>query len=258
MKNTVCIIQARRQSERLPDKILLPLGNKLALEHVIGRCIAIKGVNTVIVACPDEPHEDKVEEVAKTAGALSFRGSMHDVLARYWGAANMTDCDYVIRVTADCPFLDPIVCGTLLENTITANADYGGLHHFPHGLDCEVFTKTLLDETYSNATNPLDREHVTLWMKRRADLKKVFHQPDEGYFHQKNRWVLDYPEDYDFLKAVFNLISKDKKLSGIKTPNWRQILDLIEQNPQVREINQQQIADWAEKTQVIVKEATTS
>lgn len=216
------------------------------------RCRAIKGVSDVIVACPDDPYEDTIGLLAESMGAQTFRGSMQDVLARYWGAANLTNCAYVIRVTADCPLLDPGVCGALLENAIAAEADYAGLGRFPHGLDCEVFTKPLLDRAYAEATNPLDREHVTLWMKRRRDLKKISYWPEDGDFHQTNRWVLDYPEDYDFLREVFNLMPKDSEI-----PGWRRVLDLIDQNPDLRAINQIKVDEWAAKNQTIQKNAST-
>lgn len=250
MTVSVCIIQARRQSTRLPDKILLPLRGKPVLQHVIDRCRNIPGIDEVIVAAPTGTFEDPVEVLAVDAGALTYRGSMDDVLGRYWGAANLIPCDYVMRVTADCPLIDPSACGALVQKVKGERADFGALHHWPHGLDCEFFTHELLDAAYRNADKPVDREHVTLWMKAQDTIRKVSLQPEGGKYHSGNRWVVDYPEDYEFLTALFEHVPE-----ALDEPSYKDILAILEQYPQLREINSRCEEEWAKATKKLYAES---
>lgn len=242
MTSVTCIIQARRQSTRLPDKILKPLGGKAVLQHVIERCKQIEGVKTIIVASPDDHFEDQVEAIAIENHVHSYRGSMTDVLGRYHGAAQMTDCAYIMRVTADCPLLDPALCSQITELTISENADYGGIDGWPHGLDCEIFKRSALEKANAVARNPLDREHVTLWMKRQNNLKKTFLTSGENTLHTQNRWVVDYHEDYVFLEKLFSLFP-----SGNPAMSWEEIIEIVNANEELRSINNAQAIEWAEK-----------
>lgn len=246
MSSISCIIQARRQSERLPNKILKLLAGKPILAHVIERCQQIHGVTSVVVAAPTGNYEDPVEDAAREAGALCFRGSMHDVLDRYVGAASLVDARFIMRVTADCPLIDPGLCSELTKRFLEQSGDYGGLSGWPHGLDCEIFTRELLMEAHSMATSAEDREHVTLWMKRQQHFKSVIHKPENGSYHSGNRWVVDYPEDYAFLSELFDRLA----LHTARIP-WREVLAFIDKNPELREINALCEQDWVRRTKAI-------
>lgn len=248
MKGVTCIIQARRQSSRLPDKILLPLGGKPVLQHVIERCQKIAGVNQVVVARPAGAFEEAIDPITEAVGAVSFQGDMTDVLARYWGAHQMAPSDYVMRVTADCPLLDPVLCGELLAKMIAEDAEYCGLSGWPHGIECEIFTADLLKTTHEEATSSDDREHVTLWMKKQANIRKIGHAPEEQRFRLDNRWVVDYPEDYEFLKALFALFP-----GGQPPLRWYEILSVIDARPELRDINRACTEEWTAKTMKIYK-----
>ena len=241
-----CIIQARRQSERLPDKTLLQLGNRRVLEHVIARCKRIPSVSQVIVAAPEDPFEDAIQDVATGAGATCFRGDMHDVLSRFYYAAKQAKADYIIRVTADCPLLDPGVCQSLVEKLFSEQADYGATASWPHGLDCEVFSWSLLEQAHEQAVAKADREHVTLWMKRQKDINFVSHVPDSGDLYVGNRWVLDYPQDYEFLTALFEILPADPDALS-----WQDILAIIDQHPELRALNEKCAHDWGKKNEKI-------
>lgn len=251
MPQTICIIQARRQSTRLPNKILLDLGGKPVLQHVIERCQSIRGVAHTVVAAPTGTFEDPVEELAANCGAAIFRGDMNDVLSRYWGASQQFGASYVMRVTSDCPLLDPELCGLLLEKCQHVEADYGGLSGWPHGNECEVFTQALLDRAHKHASHSADREHVTLWMKKQKDIKTTsFFPKNKVSFRSGNRWVVDYPEDYEFLKTLFSHFPPNG------APNsWQDILSFVEANPYLRTINQMREDEWVSANREIYRQS---
>lgn len=250
MTSVTCIIQARRQSSRLPDKILLPLGGKPVLAHVIERCRAIEGVDQVVVACPTGQFEDPVATVAEDAGAISYRGDMDDVLGRYWGAHQKAPSDYIIRVTADCPLLDPALCGELVRRAVEEQADYGGLSGWPHGMECEIFSAHQLEAAHKEADNPADREHVTLWMKKQQTINRVHFSPQGATRRSGNRWVVDYPEDYEFMLALF------EQFAGEQVPyDWQAVLTVVDQNPHLRKINAAREEQWIKANTQIYKQS---
>lgn len=238
---TVCIVQARRQSTRLPDKTLKLLSGKPVLAHVLKRCMAIPSVDEVVCAGIDDPHEDPLYDIARNVGASIFKGSEKNVLSRYYHAAKNTNASWVMRVTSDCPFFDPDVAHDLTQNTQNIDADYGGNGGWPHGLDCEVFKFSILQDAYDQATTPDEKEHVTLWMKHNTALKKYnlpaphMEKPAKTY-----RWVIDYPEDYDFLLAVHDSLGEKAT-----TASYSDILALMKRHPEIMDINAECVAAWA-------------
>lgn len=239
----VCIIQARRRSTRLPDKILKPLTGRAALSHVFGRCKAIPLVDEVICAGVDDSFEQPIFELAETHDVSVFRGSEQDVLSRYYFAAKQAGADWVMRVTSDCPLFDPTVANELIRLTLKSGLDFGSNADWPHGLDCELFTFALLEEAHKKATCAFEREHVTLWMKRASSLEKIHHRPPEGQQLGKlYRWVLDYPEDYDFLTAVFDRLGGDADKAG-----WLDVIAILRQEPGLQAINASRADDWQQE-----------
>lgn len=242
----VTVIQARRNSTRLPDKVLKTLGNKPVLHWVIERCQRIPSVDKVICAVPEGTYNDILVDEAVAAGAAVSRGSETDVLSRYWGAVKDLDTEYVMRVTSDCPLLDPDVCQGLLDGVVARGMAYGATAGFPHGLDCEVFRKSLLQEAYETASHPLDREHVTLWIKRKMADCFYSHRPEKNY-QETYRWVLDYPEDYEYLQQLVVACSVHD--------GWRQIVEDLEKHPRLAQINADCIKDWQSKNRRIYEDA---
>jgi glutamate-1-semialdehyde 2,1-aminomutase/spore coat polysaccharide biosynthesis protein SpsF len=198
---TAVIVQARHGSSRLPGKAILPLGSGTVLSQVIARCTRIAGADVVVCAIPDTEDSEPVAEEAERCGALVVRGSETDVLSRYAKAARAANADIVMRITPDCPFVDPLICSRVL--TLLAQADYASLDMpvtWPHGLDCEAFPARLLLEAEQKADDPFEREHVTPWIRARAKPKATLTGPGAPFTGM--RWTLDYPEDYEFLKAA--------------------------------------------------------
>jgi glutamate-1-semialdehyde 2,1-aminomutase/spore coat polysaccharide biosynthesis protein SpsF len=232
---TACIVQARMGSTRLPGKVLATLGSEPVLTHVLRRCQAIAGIDEVVCATVEGPDGKPVAALAEKIGVRVFRGSERDVLARYHGAALAAGATIVMRVTSDCPLIDPEICAAVLQLRAETGADYAANNmppSWPHGLDCEAFTFAALDEAMATATAPEDREHVTPWIRRNRGFRRV-NLPGPGGELIQQRWTLDYPEDLDFLRAVCDRLNP----CAARRPGWREIAALIERQPDIALIN---------------------
>lgn len=228
------IAQARINSTRLPSKVLAPLTSDgmTVLEHVLSRVQRIPGIDVVVGAFPDEQASEPLCGIAESLGVQVYLGPEHDVLARYAGAAEMVGADIIMRVTCDCPLIDPEVCGAVLEALLLdVNADYASNlepRSFPQGLDCEAFTMRALMLADRLATDPYDREHVSTWMRKpEAKLHRmnVRHSTDLSC----HRWTVDYPEDLAFVNAV------------VKAGNplgMEQTLAVLDEHPEFLAINE--------------------
>ena len=199
------IVQARTGSSRLPGKILEMLGAKTALERCLDRCRQIPGADLVVAAIPDIEDDDELAEFAADKGYFVSRGSEKDVLSRYARAAREADAETVMRVTSDCPFIDPQICGETAQLLASSRADYACNNmppRFPHGLDCDIFPAALLHEADRKAHDPYDREHVTPWLRTNPNLvRAALLGPGEGA--ERLRWTLDYPEDLQFCRDIY-------------------------------------------------------
>ncbi|MCW5724111.1 MAG: glycosyltransferase family protein [Maricaulaceae bacterium] len=199
------IVQARMGSSRLPGKVLEPLGGKSALLRCLDRCTAIPGAGLVLCAVPDTYGDEEVAEEAADAGYMVVRGPEDDVLSRYAKAAREAGADLVMRVTSDCPFIDPVICGRVVNLLHASGADYASNNMpalFPHGLDCEIFPAMLLHEADKLARTPEEREHVTPWIRNHPHLRKA-NLAGPGGGLERLRWTLDYDADLEFAAAVY-------------------------------------------------------
>ena len=227
------IVQARMASTRLPGKVLKPLRDGTVLREVLRRCRAIPGVDIVCCAVPESAPNDPVAREAESCGAAVHRGHEIDVLDRYTRAARMLRADTVMRVTSDCPLIDPGLCGEVLAALHAAGADYACNNmppSFPHGLDCEAFTAAALEWAFENARLPEEREHVTPWLRCAAGLKRVNVSSGRPAL-ARHRWTLDYPEDLAFFEAVF------AALPDAETASLEDVLALLERRPDIAAIN---------------------
>ncbi|XBQ16428.1 MAG: glycosyltransferase family protein [Oceanicaulis sp.] len=210
------IVQARMGSTRLPGKVLEDLGAKTALARCLNRCKTIPGVDLVVCAIPDTAENDPVAEEAADNGVMVVRGDEHDVLSRYARAAREAGADTVMRITSDCPFIDPVLAGGVLSLLKDSRADYASNNApalFPHGLDCEAFSAELLFEADRKAADPFEREHVTPWIRNHPRLSHVnLRGPGGGL--ERLRWTLDKPEDLAFFRAVFEAMGERAATAG--------------------------------------------
>jgi spore coat polysaccharide biosynthesis protein SpsF len=228
------IVQARMGSGRLPGKVMMPLAGMTVLEHVLRRCAQIDGADCIICAVPDQPESKPLAVVARSCGVRLSCGPENDVLARYLGAVRQAEVDVVMRVTSDCPLIDPEICRDVLRLRQSAAADYACNNmprSFPYGLDCEVFTTSALSEADPATTEAYDREHVTPWLRRAGHLKRVnLTSGRSGIAH--HRWSLDYPEDFDFFKALYSVLpaNTDARMENV--------LAALDAHPEIVAINQ--------------------
>ncbi|RCW22489.1 spore coat polysaccharide biosynthesis protein SpsF [Ciceribacter lividus] len=232
MTRTVAIIQARFASTRLPGKIMLSLGNSTVLAEVIARCLQVVGVDEVCCAVAEGIASDVIAAEARKSGASVFVGAGDDVLARYIGAARMSRADVILRVTSDCPLIDPGVCSDVIAVRSRFDLDYATNNlppGFPHGLDCEAFSRDALEDAFEKAALPADREHVTPFLRRESCFTRMsVRAPDASYAQQ--RWTLDHPEDYIFVYNVFRL------LGGERAP-WMELARLVQERQDLLGIN---------------------
>lgn len=234
MNQNAIIIQARMGSTRLPGKVLETLGNETVLWHVINRAKAVAGVGIVCCAIPDSASSDPVAIEAVRCGAVVVRGDELDVLARYRKAAKEIGADVIMRVTSDCPLIDPSVCAEVLKLVTSGAADYACNNmppSFPHGLDCEAFTIAALERAVQEAQQPDEREHVTPWIRNCTDLKHLNISCSLDSL-QHHRWTLDYPEDLLFFRALIKHLEPDPV-----TATMERVLTTLRDHPELQRIN---------------------
>jgi spore coat polysaccharide biosynthesis protein SpsF (cytidylyltransferase family) len=228
---SVVVIQARMGSSRLPGKVMMDLAGQPVLAHVVARAKAARGVDAVCVAVPDTALDEPLAELAVELGAEVARGPEQDVLARYALAAAETGADRIVRVTADCPFLDPETAGRVLAS-LDGGADYGSNvapRSWPKGLDVEAFTREALRRADREATDAYDREHVTPWMRAHLACANVA-LPDDA--RAGWRWTLDHPEDLEFCRAVAARLPPWPHLAS-----YAEVAAVIEAEPGLARIN---------------------
>ncbi len=234
MSRSVCIIQARMASTRLPGKVLLELAGRTVLSHVLERCQAIPGIDVVCCATPEGTDCDPVVAEAQRCGVEIFRGSEKDVLDRYYGAAKEQGANFVLRVTSDCPLIDPELCGRVLAEVTSDRADFAVNNvpaTWPHGLDCEAFTFALLERAAHESQIYAEREHVSLFMCHASGVRHANVATEEkGIGH--HRWTLDTPQDYAFFDALFPRLPEGPEGWGYRVP-----LALVEADPELAAIN---------------------
>ena len=212
------------RSTRLPGKVMKKLANRSVLSHVLERCRAVPGVDRVICATVASPECDIVADEAQRCGVDVFRGDEADVLGRYRLAAKDADAETVLRVTSDCPLIDPEVCGAVIAALQQSQADFASNNEpksWPHGLDCEAFTFAWLDKAAREATSAHDREHVGPYMRNHPQARKINVACPAGDL-SRHRWTLDTPEDFAFLGKVFAALP-----SGRAGWSWRAALDVV-------------------------------
>lgn len=230
---TVIIVQARMTSTRLPGKVLKTVLGKPLLEYQIERLRRIKSADEIVIATTINDTDQPIVDLCERLSVSYFRGSEDDVLARYHGVAKKYNADIVIRITSDCPVIDPMVCEEaityFLENQ--SQYDYVRLEQYPRGLDTEVFSFNVLDECFREATDKPDREHVTPFIYRHPMRYRIKHITcGQDYSH--HRWTVDTIEDFELIKRII------KKLYSINIMfNFVDILNVLKENPKWYYIN---------------------
>jgi len=231
----VCIVQARMTSTRLPGKVLLPLGGRPVLAHVIARARLARRVDEVVVAAPDSPSSAPLERACADLGIRYVSGPEHDVLERYRLASEITSADVVVRVTSDCPLIEPVfidACLTELLASATTATPYDYFcnvepRRLPRGLDVETFTAEALRQAASDATSAADREHVTAYLRTSGRFRKGGLLLNQDFAHL--RWTLDTPEDLAMFERLF--------AAAVGELDFVTALQLVRDHPSISAIN---------------------
>lgn len=234
----VAIIQARMGSTRLPGKILRPLAGKPVLRRVIERVRAANVFDEVVVATTVRDIDDPAADAAADFGATVVRGDENDVLSRYGLAAKTSAAEAIMRITADCPLIDPDVLGAMVDRFRSGDADLVSncvRRTFPRGLDAELFTRSALDVMLAQAAAPAEREHVTPFLYANPGRFRIVSH--EGRTDLSDyRLTLDTPEDFDLLHRVFAAAADPDAIRLAEVialfeahPDWRSINAHIEQ-----------------------------
>ena len=205
----LAVLQARLSSSRLPGKVLLPLAGAPMILRQVERVCRAERIDRLVVATSDQPSDDRLAQTLAQAGVETYRGPLDDVLARFVGALDAWPADHVVRLTGDCPLIDPGLIDATIDLHRKAGADYTQNRlvdkGFPKGQDVEIITAAALRRAAANASTPEEREHVTWGVWNHPETYKVVRlEPptDQGQV----RWTVDRPDDYEFVSAVYEAL----------------------------------------------------
>lgn len=216
---TVAIIQARTSSKRLAKKVLIKLGEKTVLEHVIERAMKACEIELVVVATSNHPEDDEIEKICRLAGAGCFRGSIDNVLERYVQAAQKFNADIVVRLTADNPLTEPGWIDMAVAKLKAEILDYVNAKlpdEFPVGMGNEVITTKALQKSLANAKVREDFEHVTWYcLSHRNEFKLAFLTNPDKASGVNFRVTLDEPDDLKLLKTLWKRFPNQLSHSGL-------------------------------------------
>lgn len=224
----VAIIQARTGSTRLPKKVLMNIGDKTILEWVISRTKKALLIHNVVVATSTKEEDNIIEKLCKKLNISCFRGSEEDVLSRYYETSKQIKADIIVRITSDCPFIDPQIIDEIIKAHLENKNDYTQNdieNSYPRGTDVEVFNFECLEEAHLNAGKHYQREHVTPYIRK--DLKKFKVETISKQFNYSHiRLCVDEMNDLLFLREIY------KKMNHMEF-NLLDIINVLNNHPYI-------------------------
>ena len=235
---TGCIVQARMTSSRLPGKVLRTLdytNNISVLGSVVERLRSAKMLDHVVIACTINADDDPLVEYAEREGLAYYRGSENDVLDRFYNAATKYGYDNIVRITSDCPFLDPSVIDDLVTLFLEGDYQYASnciRRTYPHGLDCEILTYDVLKWMHENTSDKFYREHVTSYVTHHQDEFRIGRLALDGEDYSKVRIAVDTINDYTLSCVITDFIREKKDRYSFRT-----VLDCFREHPYISNIN---------------------
>ena len=227
----ICVSQARMTSTRLPGKVMQQVLGQPLLHYHLSRLASARLVDCLVVATTVNASDDVIAEYCAGLGIPVFRGSEHDVLARYEGAVEAfgADAEIVVRVTSDCPLIDPEIVDATIEAYLSGQpeVDYVAVDNsrFPRGLDAEVFRRSALSEAAREAVDPAEREHVTPFIYRRPD-RFSFAAYTTPEHYGTYRWCVDEPADFELIRRIIEALMPEKPEF-----RWRDCLQVLSEHP---------------------------
>lgn len=230
----LAILQARLSSTRLPGKVLRPILGAPMLLKQIERVRRARCIDRLVLATSDDPSDDAIEKLCHENGIECFRGSLNDVLDRFYQAAKDKSPDYVVRLTGDCPLIDPDIIDRVVRHCVAGQFDYASntiKPTFPDGLDVEVFRFGCLEASWREATLPSQREHVTPFIHQQPGRFKI-----GNYAGAQNlshlRWTVDETLDFELIRQIYESLYPTKP-----DFNTDDVLALLDRRPELKTLN---------------------
>jgi spore coat polysaccharide biosynthesis protein SpsF len=231
-RKIAAIIQARTGSTRLPSKVLMPIVGKPMLWHVIDRLKHCRNVDLIVVASTIKEDDKPVLELARESGAGSFAGSEEDVLDRYYQAAKKFNADIIVRITSDCPLIDPQIVDRLVTYFRNNKIDYVNTGpSFPEGVDSEVFSFAALETSWKRAKKRFEREHASMYIHGHPEefkVARIENKTDMSYI----RFTVDTMEDFVVVVKIFENLYKKGEVFHLQ-----EIVDFLKGHPEITSIN---------------------
>lgn len=228
------VIQARVSSTRLPGKVLKPIMNMPMLERQIQRLKKAKSLDRFCLATSDQAEDAPLADVAKRQGIEFYRGSLNDVLDRFYQAARLLKCESIVRITGDCPLIDASVVDQVIEFFKAGHFDYASntlKPSFPDGLDVEVMSFAALEKNWKEAILTSEREHVTPYLYKHPELFKLGSYEGKENLSQL-RWTVDDEGDFHFVEKVYEMLGYNQEYFAMND-----ILNLIQEHPELLDLN---------------------
>ncbi len=228
----IAIVQARMNSSRLPGKVLLPLAGKPVLYHIYERLLECRLIDEIVFATSKEISDDPISDFCADHNISLFRGSLNDVLDRFYQTAQKFSANAILRITGDCPIIDPIVIDAVISGFLAGKYDCYGLGgEFPDGLDCTVFSFKAIEKAWKNASMPSEREHVGPYIENNP---KIFKNGSLKIFSglSDERWTLDEMDDYKLLSSIFNELYTNETMFYTQD-----VLQLLIKKPGLKKVN---------------------
>lgn len=231
------IIQARMGSTRLPGKVLKRVLGKTLLEFQLERVKRCKTIDEIIVATTTENQDQPIVDLCESLEITCFRGSEHDVLSRYYEAATHYEVDVVVRLTSDCPLIDPEVVDNVVSKYLSKQEQYDYASNtldrtYPRGLDTEVFSYDSLQSAYNQANLNRDREHVTAYFYTNPNQFRLLSIKHQNNDLSEFRWTVDTIEDFELIEKIISTLYPSQ-------PSFRleDVIHLLNENPEWNKIN---------------------
>lgn len=233
----VILVQARMASTRLPGKVLMPILDKPLLAYLVERLQRVECAHSFAIATSISPLDQPIVDFCEAEDVTVYRGSEEDVLARFYHAAKAEGADLVVRITADCPLIDPALIDAMIQAFLDAEPPITCLSNtidrsFPRGMDAEVFRFSALEDAYMHAEQQYQREHVTPYIYAHPSKYPFQSYKREGEPVDHLRWTVDEEDDFALVKKVIETLYP-------KNPNFslEDLLELFDAHPEWAEIN---------------------
>lgn len=235
----VAIVQARMSSERLPGKVLREIAGKPMLEHVIDRAAQSQSVDDVIVATSGLSADDPIETFCSERGFRCFRGAEDDVLDRMYRAARWIEAETIVRLTGDCPLLDPRVIDRVVQTYLQNDFDYVTNtlgYTYPDGLDVEVFSSSALEKAWRARSSVVEKEHVTPYLRTSPSVRRGNVEAEGRNGWDEHRWTVDETRDLTFIREVYARLVEEDDPTSVTA-----VIRILEREPHLMTINQDTI-----------------